>query len=95
MQIQVYKCIFKHLFCKFAESVYICLQWIPLPPVSTTAENAYKYYVDIYTGLRWGSGTKSKVYINLIGSKQSSGAILLEDGVRKVHCVFVCNSGVF
>ena len=52
-----------------------------------------EYHVEMYTGLRRHAGTKSKVYINLVGSKCSSGAIHLEDGVRKVknlRFIYMC-----
>ena len=59
---------------------------MPLPLASTSAANPSEYHVETHTGLRKGSGTQSKVYIKLVGSKSSSGTILLDDGVRKVVC---------
>ena len=38
----------------------------------------------MYTGIWKGSGTNSKLSINLIGTKGQSGIVQLEDGERKV-----------
>lgn len=66
---------------------------MPLPVYLPPANEGttYDYQIETYTGLRRGSGTKSRVYINLIGSKCSSGNIILEDGVRKVLYIYMVN----
>ena len=56
-----------------------------MPILAIPADYGYHYNVDIYTGVWKGCGTKSKVFINLIGTKGETGAIHVHDGQRKVQ----------
>ena len=48
-------------------------------------DDTYFYLVTVYTGLRPGSGTTSRIGFIVSGSEGDTGIRELFDGVRKVH----------
>ena len=60
-------------------------QWSILPLVDNYADDAYRYEVHVYTGLRSGAGTDSKISMIVAGTESDSGVRRLDDGLRKVR----------
>ncbi len=71
-------------------SIFI-LQWGVTPLIDNRHENKYYLKVTVYTGLRRGAGTKSKVCFILSGDYGDSGIRMLTDG-QKVRDVIQCSN---
>ena len=60
------------------------LQWGITPLVDNFPEDCYFYVVKVFTGMRPGAGTKSKVAFVLSGDEMDTGVRELTDGIRQV-----------
>ncbi|KAI8494931.1 hypothetical protein Bbelb_275360 [Branchiostoma belcheri] len=58
------------------------IKWGTLPLVDNAKNDRYFYKLDIYTGMRPGAGTKSRVNFILSGEEGDSGVRIVDDGKR-------------
>ena len=56
------------------------------PLIDNFADDTYYYLLTVYTGMRRGAGTKSKIGFIVAGEEYDSGVRELHDGVRDVRC---------
>jgi len=61
-----------------------CMQWGASPLEDNVPTDTYHYQLAVYTGVRKGSGTKSKPSLILSGDFADTGVRRLFDGKRKV-----------
>ena len=52
------------------------------------SKHTYYYKVSVYTGMRQGAGTESKVYFVVNGENGDTGVRSLTDGDKKVQLVY-------
>ena len=66
-------------------------QWEQLPLVGNQLTFRYNYEISVYSGLRRGAGTYSRVFFVLGGELSSTPERELDDGERNVSkmCIFV------
>ena len=60
------------------------LQWSVSPLADNIVSERYYYQFTVYTGMRKGAGTGSKVYFVLSGDEADTGVRELADPKRKV-----------
>ena len=70
--------------CYFGAALFFFWQWMPLPVTSYWLQAPYLYTLDIYTGYEKNAGTKSMVYVILIGDNGESPVIELKTEEREV-----------
>ncbi|XP_066292394.1 polycystin family receptor for egg jelly-like isoform X1 [Branchiostoma lanceolatum] len=63
---------------------YDIIKWGTLPLVDNAKNDRYFYKLDIYTGMRPGAGTKSRVNFILSGEEGDSGVRIVDDGKREL-----------
>jgi len=63
------------------------VQWGATPLEDNVPSDSYYYQLSVYTGVRKGSGTKSKPSLILSGDYADTGVRRLFDGKRKVHAL--------
>ena len=76
------------LLCLVAVLVFdglIVSQWCVTPLVDNPLNCPHLYKVSVYTGLRQGAGTHSKVCFIVSGDKGDTGVRVLDDGRGKVN----------
>ena len=61
------------------------LQWGVTPLADNFPEDSYFYVIKVFTGMRAGAGTRSRVCFVIGGEEVDTGIRVLSDGVRKVR----------
>lgn len=56
-----------------------------LPLADNNKRHEFGYEIHVYTGMKSGAGTKSKVNFILGGTKSDTGIRIMDDGLRKVR----------
>jgi len=67
-------------------------QWAVLPLVDNYDDDEFRYLIRVHTGFKVSSGTKSKVFFRLNGTKGETGFRKLDDGERQVRCLSISMS---
>lgn len=60
-------------------------QWGITPLSDNFSEDNYFYVIKVFTGMRPGAGTRSRVSIVIAGEEMDTGVRELSDGVREVR----------
>ncbi|XP_070548690.1 polycystin-1-like protein 2 isoform X2 [Ptychodera flava] len=74
-------------FCRRADKKDL-VKWGVLPLADNDPDHHYYYQVNVYTGTKIGSGTRSKISCTLFGSIMNSGVRNLEDAERCREMLF-------
>ena len=65
-------------------SQFSVFQWGVTPLIDNFVDDTYYYLITVYTGMRRGAGTKSRIGFIVCGEDGDTGIRELSDGVRSV-----------